>query len=91
MTDAKERVPRGREYFLDDEDENAGVSWRDFRIAVSVWAWMRPGDQASVRDAAEEFGVTDDVIRKAIAEHYWMYVDGESDDPKMQIIGHDGD
>jgi hypothetical protein len=53
---------------------------------------MRHGDkQVTVRQAGDEFGVTDDVIRNAVEGHYWMLLGGPKDDPTKQYIDHDGE
>jgi len=79
------------DYFMGPEDE-AGIDFEDFVIALSVWGWMRPGGQPTVREAADTFGVTDQVILNAVKRHYWMYLEGEEDDdPTTLKIGWDGE
>lgn len=86
----QERIPRDRNYFIDEDSDDAGVPWDDFLRAVHVWSWMRAGGQVTVRQAANEFQVTDDVIRMVVSQHPWMFLEG-GDDPEHQVIGHDGD
>ncbi len=83
----------GRDFFLDDDsEETAGIPWDNFVTALQVWSFMRPGDtQATVREAADQFGVTDNVIRQAVSGHPWMFLFGPNDDPTKQIIDHDGE
>jgi hypothetical protein len=71
-------------------DEEAGVRWDDFVKAVSIYCFMNE-DTISVRDAAEAFNTTDDVIREAVEDSYWASIVGPDDDPTKQIIQHDGD
>ena len=81
----------GRDFFKTDDDE-AGIPWDNFITALQVWSFMSHGDkQVTVRQAADEFGVTDDVIRAAVDEHYWMFLGGPEDDPTKQYIDHEGE
>jgi hypothetical protein len=83
---------QGRDFFVDDDSGEAGIPWDSFIIALQVWSFMRPGDkQATVREAGDQFGVTDDVIRQAVMGHQWMFLTGPSDDPTKQYIDHDGE
>lgn len=85
------REKLGRDFFMTDDDE-AGIPWDNFVTALQVWSYMRPSDkQLTVRQAADEFGVTDEVIRAAVDEHYWMLLGGPPDDPTKQYIDHDGE
>ena len=60
--------------------------------ALQVWSFMRPGDKpATVREAADQFDVTDDVIRMAVRQHHWMFLGGPDDDPTKQYIDHEGE
>ena len=83
----------GRDFFIDDEsEETAGIPWDNFLTALQVWSFMRPSDkQATVREAADQFGVTDDVIRQAVNQHYWMFLGGPDDDATKQYIDHEGE
>lgn len=86
--------PYGRDFFVGENDE-AGIPWDNFVTALQVWAFMRGEVEGSsrrvtVRAAAEQFGVTDAVIREAVEEHYWMEIAGPSDDPTKQFIEHEG-
>lgn len=84
------RGPYGRDFFT--EDDEVGIPWTNFCTALQVWSFMRPGNtQASVREAAQQFDVTDDVIRMAVEEHPWMFLTGPDDDPTKQLIDHDGE
>lgn len=81
----------GRDFFIDEEGE-AGIPWDNFVTALQVWSFMRPGyKQATVREAGDQFDVTDDVIRMAVKEHYWMFLAGPDDDATKQYIDHDGE
>lgn len=86
------REKYGRDFFLDENsDEDAGIPWENFMTALQVWSFMRPSDtQATIREAADEFDVTDDVVRMAVDEHPWMFLGGPDDDPTKQYIDHDG-
>lgn len=86
-----EEIPRKRNYFVDEDSSEAGVLWDHFVTALHVWSWMCDGDQATVRVAATEFQVTDDVIHAAVNEYPWMFIDGPDDDATKQLIGHDGE
>ena len=81
--------PYDRTFFC-AEDE-AGVTFDQFHAALSVWAWMQPGSKPTVRAASQAFNVTDQTIREAVEEHYWMFLSGPDDDPTKQIIEHDGE
>jgi hypothetical protein len=86
------RVKETRSFFIDDDSDEAGIPWDNFVTALQVWSFMRPGDkQATVREAADEFGVTDEVIQMAVKQHYWMFLCGADDDPTKQYIDHDGE
>lgn len=79
------------DFFMGPED-HAGIQFEDFVTAVSVWAWMRPGDQPTVRETADQFGVTDQVILNAVKRHPWMFLGGEDDDDPTEIkIEFDGE
>lgn len=81
-----------RDFFVDGDSGEAGIPWDNFVTALQVWSFMRPGEkQATVREAAEQFGVTDDVIRQACMGHPWMFLAGPGDDPTKQYIDHDGE
>ena len=81
----------GRDFFCGPDDE-AGIPWDNFMIALQVWSWMQPGDAPpTVRDAADAFHVTDQVIRDAVRHHHWMLLTGPDDDATKQRIEHDGD
>lgn len=85
------RYERG-DFIDDDSEETAGIPWDNFVTALQVWSWMRPGDkQATVREAADQFGTTDDVIRMAVKQHHWMFLDGPDDEPTKQFIDHEGE
>jgi len=78
--------------FFAAEGDDAGVFFDDFTTAVATWSWMRPGDQPpTVREAAQAFTCTDDVIRRAVEEHPWMFLTGPDDDPTKQRIEADGE
>jgi alpha-amylase/alpha-mannosidase (GH57 family) len=80
----------GREFFMKEDDE-AGIPWDNFVTALQVWSFMRPGaKQATVREAADQFGVTDEVVQQAVEAAYWMSLGGPSDDPTKQYIDHEG-
>lgn len=89
MTETVER--RGRDFFTDYDEP--GIPWHNFVTALQVWAFLREENdrQTSVRDAADEFCVTDEVIREAVGYHQWMYVRGPNDDPTKQFICHEGE
>lgn len=97
MSDAPktiQRRPHGRDFFVQHDSDEAGIAWLDFLGALQVWSFMRleRGDEkVTVRQAADEFGVTAEVIREAVDQHYWMFLSGPDDDPSKQIIEHDGE
>lgn len=79
------------DFFMGPEDD-AGIQFEDFIIAVSVWGWMRPGGPPTVREAADQFNVVDQVIINAVKHHPWMFLAGdESDDPITLKIDFDGE
>ena len=85
-------VKEGRDFFVADDSDQAGIPWRNFVTALQVWSFMRPSnDSTTVREAADEFGVTDQVIRDAIDDCYWMFLGGPDDDPTKQYIDHEGE
>lgn len=89
MSETKEKL--GRDFFAAD-DETAGIPWDNFVTALQVWSFMRPGSQrVLVRQAADEFGVAENVIRAAVDEHYWMFLGGPEDEPAKQYIDHEGE
>jgi hypothetical protein len=61
-------------------DDAAGIQFEDFVTALAVWGWMRPGGQPTVREAAEQFNVIDQVVINAVKRHPWMFLAGEDDD-----------
>lgn len=86
------REKLGRDFFTDEDSSEAGIPWDNFVTALQVWSFMRPGDkQATVREAADQFDVTDDVIRMAVSQHHWMFLGGPDDDPTKQYIDHEGE
>lgn len=91
MSDDTILVRHGMDFFMGPDDD-AGIQFEDFIIALSTWGWMRPGGQPTVREAADQFGVTDQVILNAINQHPWMYLEGDKgDDPVSLKIGYDGE
>lgn len=86
-TDTKETMA----FFMGPEDD-AGIQWEDFVTAVATWGWMRPGGQPTVREAADQFGVVDQVIINAVKRHPWMFLAGEDDDDPTELkIEYDGE
>jgi hypothetical protein len=78
---------------LDNDDEEPGVRRRDLSAAVSCWSWMqdRP-ERVSVAEAARAFNTTPDLIRQAVRDGYWTFLDpAEEADPAKQFIEHDGE
>lgn len=89
MSEPREKY--SRDFFIDGDGE-AGIPWDNFVTALQVWSFMHPGDkQVTVREAADAFDVTDEVIRQAVNEHYWMFLGGPDDDPTKQYIDHEGE
>lgn len=85
-----DRAPYDMSFFADDD--NAGVHFDDFINALSVWAWMRPGNGCpTVGEAADAFGVAHDVICNAVNVHPWMFLTGLDDDRAQQRIEHEGE
>lgn len=85
------QVRQGMDCFMGPGDE-AGIQFEDFVIAVSTWAWMRPGGQPTVREVSDSFGVTDQVVLNAVKRHPWMFLEGEDDDDPIELkIGFDGE
>lgn len=86
-----DRVAYDMSFFASPGDD-AGVFFDDFMNALSVWAWMRPGNECpTVGEAADAFGVTHDVICTAVNDHPWMFLTDLDDDRAMQRIEHDGE
>jgi len=87
MSETKETM----NFFMGPEDD-AGIQFEDFVTAIAVWGWMRPGGQPTVREAADAFGVVDQVVLNAVKQHPWMFLAGEdSDDPTELKIDFDGE
>ncbi|WP_276200352.1 hypothetical protein [Chelatococcus sp. XZ-Ab1] len=78
-----------RAEFQQDDDE-AGLHFDDFANAVQIWSFMQDG-KTTVRQAADVFNTTDDVIREAVERHYWMFLSDSDDDPDRQFIEHEGE
>jgi hypothetical protein len=54
------------------------------KLACSpLWACCQ-GRTVTVQEAALAFNATEDVIRQAVEDHYWMYLDGDN-------IEHEGE
>jgi hypothetical protein len=78
--------------FFMGPDDLAGIQFEDLVIAVATWGWMRPGGQPTVREAADAFGVVDQVIINAVKRHPWMFLAGEDDDDPTELkIEFDGE
>jgi hypothetical protein len=87
MADTKKTM----DFFM-SPDDYVGIQFEDFIIAVATWGWMRPGNQPTVREAAEQFGVVDQVIVNAVKRHPWMFLSGEDcADPTTIKIEFDGE
>ena len=86
-----ELKPYGRDFFNDGEEP--GIPWDNFMTALQVWSFMRGefSKPTSVRHAATEFGVKDEVVRAAVEEHIWMFLTGPDDDATKQFLCHEGD
>ena len=81
--------PWTEELFVDDGE--TGVSLIDFGNAISVWQFMQQGRDVSVAEAATTFNTSPDVVRRAVREHYWLFLNPDDADPSQQIIDQDGE
>lgn len=85
------RTKETMNFFMGRDDE-AGIQFEDFVTALAVWGWMRPGGQPTVREAADQFNVVDQVILNAVKRHPWMFLAGEDDDDPTKLkIDFDGE
>lgn len=57
-----------------------------FANALQVWCIAQNRAPITVGEAALAFNVAPALIRTAVEEHYWMFLDGEGDD---QTIEHE--
>ncbi|WWT39827.1 hypothetical protein [Microcystis phage Mwe-JY25] len=70
--------------------DGAGLEFSEFAAALSAWVFLQH-TSPTVRAAADAFNVTDEVIRLAVAERYWLFLDGPEDDPDRQTIEQEGE
>ncbi len=78
----------GMDFFGLDGD-GSDIKWDAFKDALNVLVGLR--GSLSVRTIAEIFNVTDDVVRKAADEAYWLFLTGPIDDPTQQMVEADGE
>ncbi len=55
-----------------------------FGNALQVWSALQDGRATTVNEAALTFNVPPELIRQAVKDHFWMYLDGD-------VIEHDGE
>lgn len=77
-----------REQFAKEGDE-AGVFISGLGSALVTWVAMLD-HHPTVREAAVIFNTTDAVIREAVEDAMWAYLEGPDDDPLKQKIELDG-
>jgi hypothetical protein len=66
-------------------EDVAGVSRDDFANALQIWSVMQNRfEQVTVNEAALAFNTSPEIIRRAVADHYWMDLQGD-------IIVHEGE
>lgn len=84
-------APYGMDVFQADPDE-AGIHFDEFVSALQIWCVLNwtEATPVTVRRAARAFRVTDDVIRRAVEQGYYMFLRGPGDDATRQIIEVDG-
>jgi hypothetical protein len=77
--------------FERDSSATVGVMFKDFVTAVGMFVYTNQAARSvTVADVALAFNTTPEVVREAVAEHYWL---GTSDDadPAKQVIESDGE
>lgn len=92
MNDVK--APKPFTEILPNDDPEAGVHRQDFANAISVWSFMQNKETlASVAEVALAFNTTPELVRQAVEDHYWLFLEcapGETD-PTKQLIWHEGE
>lgn len=64
--------------------DDAGPQANAFANAVQMWSYCQGGRTTTVQEAAQVFNATEAVIRQAVEDHPWMFLDGDN-------IEHDGE
>jgi hypothetical protein len=72
---------------LPDDNDQPGITKKEFETAISVWTWMQPGDEApSVAATAASFNTTPEIVRDGVRASEWIFLDGPDADPTKQRI-----
>lgn len=73
-----------RDMFESDLDE-AGVHFESFGPALVTWVAMQDRAHVTVAEAALAFNTTPEIIREAVHDAYWAFLNGEDSDPDQAI------
>lgn len=71
-------------------DDDAGVFIDGLGRALVTWAAMQERI-VTVGEAAMAFNTTPEIIRGAVEDASWIYIDETNDDPTMQTLQLDGE
>lgn len=77
---------------IEEDPSEAGLHHDDISNAIQCWSLMQ-NRTTTVAEAALAFNTTPEIVRHAVADHYWMFAEWPEaeTDPAKQIIGHDGE
>lgn len=93
LTDASAQDRSGpfkRDDFLNGQRDEAGLYWDEFCNSLCQFTCLQPGP-LTVRDAAKAWNVTEQTIREAVEDHYWLSLEGPDDKPSNQTIYAEGE
>lgn len=72
------------------DDADVGITRQQLAIAVSTWAWMQER-RVTVADAMTAFNTTAEIIRQAVDDGAWTFLEIEGDGPTHEFIEQDGE
>ncbi len=77
--------------FERDNNATVGVMFRDFVTAVGMFVYTNGEERrVTVADVALAFNTTPELVREAVADHYWLLA-SDDEDPAKQVIECDGE
>lgn len=68
----------------------AGIFFDDFLNALGAWTALQD-EPPTIERAMRAFNVTEDVVAKAVEDHYWLILCGPEDDPLRRTIHCEGE
>lgn len=76
---------------IEADDNEIGIHMPEIAGAIQIWSAMQ-NRRISVAEAAAAFNTDAGIVRDAVREAYWMFLEPEAEaDPAKQFIEHEGE